>query len=144
MIQVAISLSVILGLLSSELLGIASGGLISAGYLALYFNTPLRLVSTLALGLLVYLVVRLLDQVIFLYGRRRFALCILLSAIGSWAVQQLLVSVHPGSLDLRIVGYIIPGLMANDMLKQGILKTLASVIVIAALVWLFTVSGFVR
>ena len=144
MVQIAITLSVILGLLSTELLGIASGGLISAGYLSLYFNSPLRLVSTVALALVIYLAVFALDQLIFLFGRRRFAICIILSAIGSWAVQQLLVSIHPLDMDLRIVGYIIPGLMANDMLKQGILKTIAAVVVIAALVWLVTVSGLFR
>ncbi|MCF0261909.1 MAG: hypothetical protein HUK23_03235, partial [Sphaerochaetaceae bacterium] len=46
MLQIAVSLSVILGFLSSELLGIASGGLISAGYLAFFFSSPLRIVST--------------------------------------------------------------------------------------------------
>ena len=144
MVQIAITLSVILGLLSAELLGIATGGLISAGYLSLYFNTPLRLASTVVLSLVVYLVVLGLDQVIFLYGRRRFALCILLSAIGSWLFQRILVSANPAGLDLRIIGYIIPGLMANDMLKQGIFKTIAAVVAIAALIWLLMLSGIFR
>ncbi len=144
MVQIAITLSVIFGLLSSELLGIATGGLISAGYLSLYLNTPLRLVSTVALSLVVYLVVIALDQVVFLFGRRRFALCILLSAIGSWAMQRLLVAANPVGIDLRIIGYIIPGLIANDMLKQGILKTVAAIVVISALIWLLTLSGIFR
>ncbi|MBR2281166.1 MAG: poly-gamma-glutamate biosynthesis protein PgsC [Spirochaetales bacterium] len=141
MVQVAISLSVIFGLLSSEFLGIASGGLISAGYLSLYFNSPLRLLSTLALSLVVYLVVRLLDQFIFLFGRRRFALCILLSTIGSWVVQQVLVAANPVGMDLRVIGYMIPGLMANDMLRQGVFKTLAMVVAIACLILLISLIG---
>ncbi|MDX9784797.1 MAG: poly-gamma-glutamate biosynthesis protein PgsC/CapC, partial [Spirochaetia bacterium] len=36
--------------------------------------------------------------------------------------------------DLRIIGYIVPGLIANDMLKQGVGKTLAMVLVVAILI----------
>lgn len=141
MVQIAITLSVILSLLSSEILGIATGGMISAGYLSLYFTTPLRLVSTLVLSLIIYLIVKLLDQVIFLYGRRRFALCILISVIGSWVVQKILILVRPVNMDLRIIGYIIPGLMSNDMLKQGVVKTIAIITIISTLIWLLSISG---
>jgi len=35
---------------------------------------------------------------------------------------------------MRIVGYIIPGLIANDMLRQGAAKTIAMTLIAAALI----------
>lgn len=143
MFQVSVVLSVVLGLLSSEFLGLATGGLISAGHLALYFTQPVRLGSTMAMSVLIYLLVLLLDRCIFLYGRRRFTLCVILSVLGSWAVQKVLVSGLPMSFDMRIIGYIVPGLIANDMLKQGVFKTLAAVLLLSAVIFLLTVGRLV-
>lgn len=123
MSQIAIGLSIILGFLSSEFLGLACGGMISAGYLALFIESPLRLVSTACCALLVCLIVTLIQKFAIIFGRRRFALCVLLG----FCLTFLWSKIIPGlniNIDIRIVGFIIPGLIANDMLKQGVLKTL--------------------
>lgn len=132
--QIAVVISVILGFLSSEFLGLLSGGLVSAGYLSLYVTSPWRIVATLVLAVLIHFLVKLLDQVVFLYGRRRFMACILLSVVLSWALTRILGSSI--SVDLRIIGYLIPGLIANDMQRQGVLKTLLVVMIITVLVFL--------
>lgn len=132
--QIAVVLSVILGFLSSEFLGLASGGLISAGYLSLYVTSPWRIVATLVLAVLIHFLVKLLDQFVFLYGRRRFMACILLSVVLSWVLSRFLGSYI--AVDLRIIGYLVPGLIANDMQRQGVLKTLLVVIIITVLVFL--------
>ena len=140
MLQIAVSLSVILGFLSSELLGIASGGLISAGYLAFFFSSPLRIVSTVVLASFIFGIVSVLDNWLFIYGKRRFALCVILGIILSFFANKFFV----GKLvfdDVRVVGYMISGLIANDMLKQGILKTILCIIIISALIWLAIFSG---
>lgn len=132
--QIAVVLSVILGFLSSEFLGLASGGLISAGYLSLYVTSPWRIVATLVLAVLIHFLVKLLDQFVFLYGRRRFMACILLSVVLSWVLIRFIGSYI--GVDLRIIGYLIPGLIANDMQRQGVLKTLLVVMIITVLVFL--------
>ena len=132
--QIAVVLSVILGFLSSEFLGLASGGLISAGYLSLYVTSPWRIVATLVLAVLIHFLVKLLDQFVFLYGRRRFMACILLSVVLSWVLTRFIGSYI--SVDLRIIGYLIPGLIANDMQRQGVLKTLLVVMIITVLVFM--------
>ena len=41
----------------------------------------------------------------------------------------------PGaSQEVRAIGYIIPGLIANDISKQGVVRTFASVLLLAAVV----------
>ncbi len=132
--QTAVVLSVVLGFLSSEFLGLASGGLVSAGYLSLFVTSPWRIVATLVLAVIIHFLVKLLDQFIFLFGRRRFMACILLSVVLSWALARFLGSYV--SIDIRIIGYLIPGLIANDMQKQGVFKTIAIVLIITVLVFL--------
>ena len=60
---------------------------------------------------------------------------VLLSLIGTWAFEK---GLYPllGFLetDIRVVGFIIPGLIANDMFRQGILKTVLGVSILAIVV----------
>ena len=141
MLKTAIALSIILGFLSQEFLGLASGGLVSAGYLAYYFNQPYRIIATLVMAILVYLTVKILEHFLFIYGRRRFALCVILGIIYAWILNELIVSANLISIDIRIIGYVVPGLIANDMLKQGILKTLAVVLIIGITITLLHFAG---
>lgn len=136
MLRVAVVLSIVLGFAESEFLGILSGGLVSAGYLAYYFATPLRVVSTLMLSVAVCLCVRALGHCIILYGRRRFVLTVLLSILFSQILESLLVYTASIGQDLRIIGYLVPGLIANDMEKQGIFRTLLMVVLTTGLIWL--------
>ena len=135
MLHIAIGLSIILGFLSVEFLGLFTGGLVSAGYLAFYMDQPWRLVSTLVLAVVIYLITVGLQKIVIIYGRRRFMVTVLLSLIGTWLLEKGLYG-NLGSLelDIRVVGFIIPGLIANDMFKQGILRTVLGVSVLAIVV----------
>ena len=84
MLQQAIGLSIILGFLSTELLGLFTGGLISAGYLAFYVEQPWRILSTLALSLAVYGLTKLIGRLVILYGRRRFILTVIRGILLGW------------------------------------------------------------
>lgn len=138
--QVAIGLSIILSFLFSEFLGLACGGMISAGYLALFVSSPVRLLSTIICALLIYLIVLLIQKFAIIFGRRRFALCVLLGFCLTWIWTKIVPSINI-NIDIRIVGYIIPGLIANDMLKQGVLRTIASLLIVTVLVKLILLFG---
>ncbi|MBR0521309.1 MAG: hypothetical protein IJJ95_08260, partial [Spirochaetales bacterium] len=88
MLHKAIGISIILGFLFSEFLGIATGGLVSAGYMAFFMATPARIISTLVLSMAIYFLTILLQKFIIIYGRRRFMVVVLLSLIGTWLVEQ--------------------------------------------------------
>lgn len=135
MLHIAIGLSIILGFLSVEFLGLFTGGLVSAGYLAFYMDQPWRVVSTIVLAVVIYLITLGLQKIIIIYGRRRFMVTVLLSLISTWLLEKGLYG-NLGSLelDIRVVGFIIPGLIANDMFKQGILRTILGVSILAVVV----------
>ena len=133
--------SVILSFLVTELTGLLTGGMVSAGYLAFYFSEPMRILSTFLLSALIALILRLSREFLILYGRRRFMLSILLSILFVYALEKAYFILSPLSLDLRVIGYIIPGLIANDMEKQGIIRTSLALIIVTALVKLLSILG---
>ena len=136
-----VALSVILSFLVTELTGLLTGGMVSAGYLAFYFSEPMRILSTFLLSALIALILRLSREFLILYGRRRFMLSILLSILFVYALEKAYFILSPLSLDLRVIGYIIPGLIANDMEKQGIIRTSFALIIVTALVKLLSILG---
>ena len=88
MLQQAIGLSILLGFLSTELLGLFTGGLVSAGYLAFFVEQPYRILSTIVLALVVYGLTKLIGRVVILYGRRRFMLTVLLGILLGWLYEK--------------------------------------------------------
>lgn len=134
MYDMAIALSVVCGFGLYEAFGLLAGGMVSAGYLCLYLEQPWRIVTTLFLSILVYGLVRIVSRFVILYGRRRFMLVILSSLIFAWAIERFLLGIALIPQDIRIIGHVVPGLIANDMYKQGIGRTLLGLLVSASVV----------
>lgn len=110
-----ILLSVIISLIYTELTGY-SAGLIISGYLALNIQNPTRLAFTLLSAGLAVAVCRLLARVVILYGRRRFALMLLLTFFFSWAAEGL-------GFSIPVIGVVLPGLLAREFDRQGFVST---------------------
>jgi len=130
-----------LGLLASlaftGLTGFYPGGIIVPSYLVLFLSDPGRILGTLAVAFLTFLVYRLASRWLILFGRRRFVFLILVG--GSWAFlwRLLLPSLFPASAELAVIGWVIPGLIANHFEGQGVLLTTASLVTVTVVVgWL--------
>jgi poly-gamma-glutamate biosynthesis protein PgsC/CapC len=135
LVEISVGLGVVFSLLFNEFLGAAAGGIVVPGYIALHLHEPLRLIGTLIVAFIVYLVIRLASRFMFLYGRRRLVLAILLGFLFGYLSRQLILY-EVFSLDVRMmaVGFIIPGLIANWMDRQGVVKTVAAVVIAASFV----------
>ncbi len=135
LVEISVGLGVVFSLLFNEFLGAAAGGIVVPGYIALHLHEPLRLVGTLIVAIMVYLVIRLASRFMFLYGRRRLVIAILLGFLFGYLSRQLILY-EVFSLDVRMmaVGFIIPGLIANWMDRQGVVKTIAAVVIAASIV----------
>jgi len=144
MLHVAVGLSILLGFLSFEFLGLLSGGMVSAGYLAFFMEQPLRIVFTLGMAVCICILVKLLQRWIIIFGRRRFMITIVLGLLLAWIIENLFFYMSNINQDMRFIGYVIPGLIANDMEKQGIIKTLCMIIIIAVIIRLVLYSGILR
>ncbi len=135
MVELAIGLGLTLSLVASEVFGVASAGLVVPGYLALYIDQPWRVAATLAVALGTWAAVRHgLERLVVLYGRRRFGITVLTGFLLNAALDHTLAFLPPEAAGLRAIGYIVPGLIANTALAQGVWVTLGMTFLVAGIV----------
>ena len=134
MVELAIALGVTINLVLAEFVGFSAAGLVVPGYLALHLNQPARVGATLLVAMMTWAAVRGLERVIVLYGRRRLAAAVLVGFLLQTVAERVLLAAPLQPLDLRVIGYIVPGLVANEAIGQGVLPTLAMTLLVAALV----------
>lgn len=144
-LTVSIAIGLVLGFLFYEWVGFLPGGLVVPGYFALYLDRPFMIASTLILSLLVYGMVRLISNVTILYSRRRFLLMVIVGYTLQWLYELLVIRTSFTHVEIDTIGYIIPGLIANEMDRQGILPTIAMVIILSVMVRLILiVLGYLK
>jgi len=131
----AVGIGLVISLIFSETLAVAAGGMVVPGYIALMIHHPLRIAGTVLVSILTFLTIKFLSNYMFIYGRRRTVVVILLGFFFGWLSRQLWV-IHTGALTLEFqtIGLIIPGLIANWMERQGIIKTVTTMIVAAVFI----------
>jgi poly-gamma-glutamate biosynthesis protein PgsC/CapC len=135
-LALSVGIGLVVSLLFSELFGLASGGLIVPGYIALYMLHPWQLLATLSVAIATYGVVRLLSTFLIVYGRRRTALMILIGYVLGMLVRQ---TPWLGPQEFTVIGFVIPGLVAAWMDRQGVLQTLSSLVLCSVVVRLILV-----
>ncbi len=135
MIEQAIGLGLVVSLIFSETLGLAAGGMVVPGYPALMIHQPLRIVGTVIAALLTLGAIKLVSRYTLVYGRRRIVVSVLIGFVfGALSRDLLIFRLHDTPVDLRTIGYVIPGLIANWMERQGVLQTLCVMTTTAVLV----------
>lgn len=135
MLVAAFGIGIVIGFIFFEVSGLTAGGIIVPGYLALYVNDPLIIIVTVLISTIVYAIVNILSNHLILFGKRRFFLIILIGFIIRSGVDYLNITIPEAGIELQVIGYIIPGLIANEFFKQGILKTLMSMIIVVTTVY---------
>jgi poly-gamma-glutamate biosynthesis protein PgsC/CapC len=144
-VELALGIGITLNLILTEVVGLGSAGLVVPGYLALYFNQPSRLLATWLVAAATAAAVRFgIGRLVVLYGRRRFGVTILTGFLLNALLAEALRALPPEPLDLRAIGFIVPGLIANQILVQGFWSTLGLTFLVAALtrVLLVLVAGW--
>lgn len=117
--------------------GIYPGGIIVPSYLVLFLPEPDRLVGTLVAALLTWLVFVLASRWLILFGRRRFAFMILVGGLWALAGQTLLPALFPITVEFSVIGWVIPGLIANHVQRQGVGVTLGALVLVTVFLgWL--------
>lgn len=152
LLAVSIGIGLLVTLLLVEVFGLAAGGLVVPGYVALKLLQPWSVAMTLLAAYLTFIVVRTLSSFMVVYGRRKTALMILFGYLSGSLIDLSMGGVLSfpspetgGSatqftyFELSVIGYIIPGLIAIWFERQGVVKTLVGLIVSAVLVRLILV-----
>lgn len=154
MLMVAIGVGLAVNLFFSELFGISVGGMVAAGYFAINLNSPLDIIITMLASILTAWIVRLLSKVILIYGRRQFAFMVLIGFLIGGSMKEMCNYIYPYMADmifsigfnqgqflcnLNCIGFIIPGLIAAWIERQGVFVTLCTLIIGAVIVRLIMI-----
>ncbi|MBT4399350.1 MAG: poly-gamma-glutamate biosynthesis protein PgsC [Bacteroidetes bacterium] len=118
-----------------SLTGYYPGGIIVPAYLVLFVDQPLRLIGTLVIAFMAWGLYRLASRYLILFGKRRFVFLILSGAIGAFVLSYILPQFFPGSVELKVIGWVIPGLMASQLEKQGPLITLSALAIVLTILF---------
>jgi len=134
------SIGVVISTLFWWITGFSAGGIVTPVYLFIFIDQPLRLVYTWAVGLLTFIILNFLQRYLILYGRKRLALGITMGVFVKLALDTLLVPNLPLELFSTVIGTVVPGLIANDFYRQGVVKTSLSLAFVTLLVWVLNIS----
>ena len=133
MIEITIGLGIAFSLILSETLGVTAGGVIVPGYIALYLHQPAQVLMTFLAAIIVIGILKILSSYMFIYGKRRLVLTLLLGFIIGYMSRNLFFS-PVDNFSYAVIGKIIPGLIASWMDRQGVVRTISVVLVTAVLV----------
>ena len=140
-IGIAIGIGMCLSLFLTETLGVTAGGVIVPGYIALYMHEPLKILVTFSIAILVVFIIKILSKFIFIYGKRRLVLSLMLGFFLGYLSK---IYFDPETytfmdFDLSSIGNIIPGLIASWMDRQGVVRTLSVILMTAGTVQLLLI-----
>jgi len=149
--EVAIALGIAVSMVFYEKQNLVPGGVIVPGYVALTLDRPYLLLSTFAVAIVTLFVLKRVAEYVVLFGRRKFSFMMLMSFVVAWGLQSIValilsytqtVSVGPTGI-FQVIGFIIPGLVANSMERQGITKTIYALTIVSVITYviLYVITG---
>lgn len=140
-------LGVIISIFFYELTDITPGGIIVPALMVVYIGQPLRMLYTVLIAVIAYFIVKLLSRRFLIFGKRRFVLLIIVSLL-LHIVLNLIFGTFMGSLTrtaMSLVGYTVAGITANNMHRQGVVRTVSSLAIVVCfiqlIIVLLTVAG---
>ena len=138
--SISIGIGLVISLVFSEMLGLTAGGMVFPGYIALYLDRPLVIIFTCVVSYLTYFIVHALSAVTIIYGRRRTVLMILVGyALGTLLRSFGSVQLPVATVELTSIGYIIPGLIAIWIDRQGVVESFSTLIIASVIVRLLLI-----
>jgi poly-gamma-glutamate biosynthesis protein PgsC/CapC len=138
-VRFAFMFGVAVSMLLYERRHLTTGSIVVPGYIATFIAMPFTIIATFLNAFIAYWIVnKVLRRWILLYGRTKFTVLASISIV----IQTLMLKFSPvGSWlwekDFKLlvgVGYVVPALIAHDMARQGIKKTISSVMLAGVIV----------
>jgi gamma-polyglutamate biosynthesis protein CapC len=136
-LTLSIGIGLVFGLVFVEAFGLFAGGMVVPGYIALDMIQPGFVLLTLLCALLINGTIRLLSTYFVIYGRRRVSLTVLLAFLIGALFNHIFGSSWMGGElgDIyQVIGYIIPGLIALSIDRQGLIETITTLLTVSVAV----------
>ncbi len=131
----AVGIGMFLSLIMTEMIGLAAGGIVVPGYMALVLHSPIQVLSTILAGIITFFIIKVISFYIIIYGRRLLIVSILVGYLIAYFTKiSPVLAIDSLSLNIETVGFVIPGLIAYWIARQGIIPTLSAMIIVSSLV----------
>ena len=135
MIYETLLIGLLLAVVFIEVFGIYPGGIIVPAYIALYIDSPVRILVTVAIAFVCIFLYRYLSRFFIVFGKRRFVMFIFLGALLAQLWALISPQLFSDPIGLRAIGWIIPGLLANNLERQKAIPTLASLVTVSVVTY---------
>lgn len=139
LLPLSVGIGLVISLFFVETFGFTAGGMIVPGYLALALHKPLDVALTVAAGFVTFAIVHTLSSFMIVYGRRRTVMMILTGYLVGMLIRYSAGTFSGTEIDLSVVGFIIPGLIAIWLDRQGIVETIAALVTASVVVRLILI-----
>lgn len=137
-----ISLGLLFSLVCYLVTNLSPGGMITPGWLALtLFEDLRRVVMIVAVIGLTYVGTRLLRRVVILYGKRLFATVVMLGVFLQMTLFLFFLDSFPLLFAQETLGFIVPGLVAYQLVRQPVVATLTATTVVTAAAYGVMLTG---
>ena len=133
-------LALLVSLIFTEFTNLLPGGIIVPFYFAVYLDDPVKILATVVSALIAVVVMNLLSRYMILYGRRKFAMYLIIGILEKILFTYLYFGNSYMFYNLSMtIGYLVPGILGREMEKQGILKTLGSLTIVVLVIRLLQI-----
>ena len=134
-------LALLVSLIFTEFTNLVPGGIIVPFYFALYLDDPVKIIATVVSSVIAMLLVKLLSRYMILYGRRKFALYLIIGILEKIIFTYFYFGNSYMFYNLSMtIGYLVPGILGREMEKQGIAKTLVSLTTVVLVIRLLQIA----
>ena len=140
----SLGIGLVFALLCYLTTNLSPGGMITPGWIALtLIEDQLQSVIVVGVTIVTYLIARLMHRVIILYGKRLFAAIVLVSVLLQLTMFLLVQRDLPLLFAHQTLGFVIPGLIAYQLVRQPPRATILATVIVTAITFGITYSGVV-
>ena len=128
--------------LFTSFVAITPGGMIVPLYLSLYLKEPERIIGTITIAFITLFLYRILSALFLIDKKKTVLSMILIATLLTYTWWKFMPALFPSDFIFKTAGWIIPGIFANTLHKQGIIKTVLSCSICTILLFLFYIMIF--
>ncbi|MGN9779176.1 poly-gamma-glutamate biosynthesis protein PgsC/CapC [Micromonospora sp. H33] len=140
----SLGIGLVFALLCYLTTNLSPGGMITPGWIALtLIEDQLQALIIAGMTLLTYVLTRLMQRVVILYGKRLFAAIVLLSVLLQLTLFVIVQRDLPLLFAHQTLGFVIPGLIAYQLVRQPPKATILATIVVTGITFGVAYSGVV-
>lgn len=137
-----LSIGLVFSLICYLVSNLSPGGMITPPWLALLLiDDPRRAGIVVAVIGATYVVMRFVQRVVILYGKRLFAAVVLCAVFLQVTVSLFLIDLFPTLFATTTLGFIVPGLVAYQLIRQPIIPTVLATSLVTLGTWAVLLSG---